>query len=164
MIVVSDTSPLSSLAIVGYISLLGEIYNTVIIPEAVANELANTSDEDERVTAVLSLDWIEIRQATDQEVVGRLQNEQRLDLGEAEAIALALELNADELLIDERLGRREATKLGVPITGLLGILLVAKHRGLIPIVKPVIDDLMTEAGFRVSIQLYTEILNAAGEY
>ncbi|MEH2361433.1 hypothetical protein [Nostoc sp.] len=56
MIVVSDTSPLSSLAIVGYISLLREIYNTVIIPEAVANELANTSDEDERVTAVLSLD------------------------------------------------------------------------------------------------------------
>ncbi|MBN3896321.1 MAG: DUF3368 domain-containing protein [Nostoc sp. NOS(2021)] len=164
MIVVSDTSPLSSLAIVGYISLLPEIYNTVIIPEAVANELANTSDEDERVTAVLSLDWIEIRQATDQEVVTRLQNEQRLDLGESEAIALALELNADELLIDERLGRREATKLGVPITGLLGILLVAKHRGLIPIVKPVIDDLMTEAGFRVSIQLYTEILNAAGEY
>ncbi|MEH2408767.1 hypothetical protein [Nostoc sp.] len=66
MIVVSDTSPLSSLAIVGYISLLRQIYNTVIIPEAVANELANTSDEDERVTAVLSLDWIEIRQATDQ--------------------------------------------------------------------------------------------------
>ncbi|MEH2382111.1 MAG: DUF3368 domain-containing protein [Nostoc sp.] len=164
MIVVSDTSPLSSLAIVGYISLLREIYNTVIIPEAVANELANTSDEDERVTAVLSLDWIEIRRATDQEVVARLQNEQRLDLGESEAIALALELNADELLIDERLGRREAAKLGVPITGLLGILLVAKHRGLIAIVKPVIDDLMTEAGFRVSIELYTDILNAAGEY
>ena len=164
MIVVSDTSPLSSLAIVGYISILQDIYNTVIIPEAVANELANTSDEDERVTAVLCLDWIQIRQATDREVVARLQNEQRLDLGESEAIALALELNADELLIDERLGRREATKLGVSITGLLGILLVAKHRGLIPIVKPVIDDLMTEAGFRVSIQLYTEILNAAGEY
>ncbi|WP_375510016.1 hypothetical protein [uncultured Nostoc sp.] len=107
MIVVSDTSPLSSLAIVGYISILQDIYNTVIIPEAVANELANTSDEDERVTAVLSLDWIEIRQATDQEAVARLQNEQRLDLGESEAIALALELNADELLIDERLGRRE---------------------------------------------------------
>ncbi|MEH2408768.1 DUF3368 domain-containing protein [Nostoc sp.] len=50
------------------------------------------------------------------------------------------------------------------MTGLLGILLVAKHRGLIPIVKPVIDDLMTEAGFRVSIQLYTEIWKAAGEY
>ncbi|MEH1826588.1 MAG: DUF3368 domain-containing protein [Nostoc sp.] len=164
MIVVSDTSPLSSLAIVGYISLLRDIYNTVIIPEAVANELANTSDEDERVTAVLSLDWIEIRQATNQEVVTRLKNEQRLDLGESEAIALALELNADELLIDERLGRREATKLGVPITGLLGILLVAKHRGLIPIVKPIIDDLMNEAGFRVTTQLYTEILNAAGEY
>ncbi|MBG1266451.1 DUF3368 domain-containing protein [Nostoc sp. WHI] len=47
---------------------------------------------------------------------------------------------------------------------LLGILLVAKHRGLIPAVKPVIDDLMTEAGFRASLQLYTEIWNAAGEY
>jgi hypothetical protein len=163
MIVVSNTSPLSNLGVIGYISLLKEIYNVVIIPSGVARELASTSNEDERVIGVVNLEWIEIRQATDEALVVKLLNEQRLDLGEAEAIALAIELNADELLIDERLGRKEARRLGVPITGLLGILLIAKRRGLISLVKPVIDDLIAEAGFRVSNQLYTEILNTAGE-
>lgn len=67
------------------------------------------------------------------------------------------------MLIDERLGRREATRLGLPITGVLGILLVAKRRGLISAVQPVMDALMNQVGFRVSSQLYTEVLKAAGK-
>ncbi len=163
MIVVSDTSPLSNLAIVGRLSLLREIYNTVIIPQAVAEELANARDEAQQIEAVLSLDWIEVRQATNLELIAMLRNDALLDRGEAEAIALALELNADELLIDERLGRREATLLGLSIIGVLGVLLIAKRRGLIRAVQPVIDALIAQAGFRVSSKLYEEVLNAAGE-
>jgi hypothetical protein len=74
-----------------------------------------------------------------------------------------VELNVDELLIDERLGRREAKRLGLPIIGVLGILVVAKGRGLISAVKPVLDDLILQAGFRVSDRLYTEILQVAEE-
>ena len=76
---------------------------------------------------------------------------------------LALELGADELLIDERLGRREATRLGLSITGLLGVLLVAKRRGLVVAIRPVMNDLINQAGFRVSNQLYAEVLLAANE-
>ncbi|MBD2626714.1 DUF3368 domain-containing protein [Trichormus variabilis] len=163
MIVVSDTSPLSNLAIVGCLSILQQIYNKVIIPQGVAEELINASDEEHIIAGVLSLDWIEVIPATNLELISELRNNSNLDRGEAEAIALAIELNADELLIDERLGRREATRLGLPITGVLGILLVAKHRQLMPAVQPVMDALITQAGFRVSSQLYAEILKAANE-
>lgn len=163
MIVVSDTSPLSSLAIVGQLSLLQQLYGKVIIPTAVASELANTEPEDSRVTAVLSSTWIETQSVTNRTLVEMLQNEGKLDLGESEAIALSVELNVDELLIDERLGRREAKRLGLPIIGVLGVLVVAKGRGLISAVKPIMDDLILQAGFRVSNRLYAEVLQAASE-
>ncbi len=111
MIIISDTSPLSSLALVGYLSILKDIYTNVVIPQAVANELANLTEEDIRIKAIISLKWIQVKQAANLELVACLRNEYNLDLGEAEAIALALELKADELLIDERLGRREAVRL-----------------------------------------------------
>ncbi len=163
MIIISDTSPLSNLALVDCLFLLKAIYQTVVIPQAVADELSNVEGEDLRITAVLSLDWVEVRQSNNLQLIAELRNDYLLDRGEAEAIALALEINADELLIDERLGRREATRRGLSITGVLGILLVAKHRGLIPSVRPVMDALITEAGFRVSQDLYVDVLNTAGE-
>lgn len=162
MIVVSDTSPLSSLAVISQLSLLQKIYGRIIIPSAVANELADEGNEDERVPAVLELQWIEIQQVQNLTLVTTLQSEHNLDQGEAESIVLALELNA-ELLIDERLGRREAKQLGLSITGLLGILLIAKARGLISAVKPLMDELLIQAGFRVSDQLYNQILQTAHE-
>ncbi len=81
-----------------------------------------------------------------------------LDAGKANAIALALELQADDLLMDERLGRQEALRLGISIIGILGILLVAKQRNLISQVQPVMDALINQAGFRVSPQLYQRVL------
>jgi predicted nucleic acid-binding protein len=84
-------------------------------------------------------------------------------VGEASAIALDLELQADDLLMDERLGRREAGRLGLPVVGILGILLIAKQRNLIPQVKPIVDTLVQEVGFRVSSQLYQRILSLANE-
>jgi len=76
---------------------------------------------------------------------------------------LALELQADDLLIDERLGRQEAVRLGLSIVGILGILVVAKQKRLIPQVKPIMDDLINQAGFRVSSQLYQRVLALAQE-
>ncbi|BBH40511.1 hypothetical protein myaer102_30760 [Microcystis viridis NIES-102] len=163
MIIISDTSPLSSLALVDYLSILKDIYTNVVIPQAVANELANLTEEDIRIKAIISLNWIQVKQATNLELVACLRNEYNLDLGEAEAIALALELKADELLIDERLGRREAVRLGLSITVVLGVLLIAKNRGLIAKVKPIMESLISQANFRISHQLYEEVLQTANE-
>jgi len=117
VIIVSDTSPLNGLAIVGYLSLPQQLYTEVLIPPAVAAELIRGSQGDPRIISVLSQDWIKICQPTNNLQIETLQTDYNLDRGESEAIALALEIGADELLIDERLGRREAKRLGLFITG-----------------------------------------------
>lgn len=161
MIVVSDTSALSNLAIVDHLWLLKAIYQTVIIPDVVASELAAASNP--TIPGILQLGWIQTQPLTNPQLADQLQQERGLDAGEANAIILACELQADDLLIDERLGRQEAIRLGLSIIGILGILLVAKQRSLIPQVHPIMDALIDQAGFRVSPQLYQRVLALAQE-
>ncbi len=87
----------------------------------------------------------------------------RLDQAEAEAIALATEINADVVLLDERDGRRIAKQVGLPTTGVLGLLLRAKLNGEIPALKPEIQLLRTRANFFIAHQLESEIPSFAGE-
>lgn len=163
MIVVSDTSAIANLAIVDHLWLLQAIYESVIIPGTAANEITVTTNS--KISSILQLDWIQIHLLSPHgyELAEQLQRERGLDAGESHAIALALDLQADELLMDERLGRREATRLGLSIVGILGVLLVAKRINLIPQVKPIIDNLINQARFRVSSQLYEDILIFAQE-
>lgn len=112
----------------------------------------------------MQIDWIQTRSLRDSTLAQQLQSDRGLDPGEAHAIALAIELQADDLLIDERLGRREALQFGLSIIGILGILIVAKQRNLIPTVRPVMDALIDRAGFRVSPQLYQQVLNRSNEH
>ena len=86
-----------------------------------------------------------------------------LDQGEAEAIELAKELHADFLLIDERKGRRLAAQEGVPVIGLLGVVLLAKRRGLIPSARALMAALRTEAGAYLSDELLEKALASVGE-
>jgi uncharacterized protein len=110
---------------------------------------------------VQAANWIRVVTVLDRNQV--LTFRQVLDPGEAEAIVLALELSAERLLIDEAAGRSIAEASGLKVTGTLGVLLIAKRQGLIPLVQPVIDSLIGQAGFRVSSALYQAILTAAQE-
>ena len=102
---------------------------------------------------VQSAPWFEVRQVVNRSLVDRLRQEVRLDAGESEAIAIALELNADLLLIDERRGT-EADRLGLRLTGILGIFVEAKRRNLIAAVKPLMDAVIATSEFIVSCALY----------
>jgi len=86
-----------------------------------------------------------------------------LDIGEAEAIALAVERKSDILLIDEQKGRKVASRLGLDRIGILGILIQAKNKGFIIEVKPIMDDLRIQAGFWIKNDLYNYVLQEAGE-
>ncbi len=153
MIVVSNTSPIFYLSCINYLELLRQLYGEIIIPIAVFNEITNIGNTDISATIVPTLTWIKPQQVTNQNFVTQLTVD--LDPGEAEAIALAIEVNADRLIIDERLGRRIATQSGIQIIGVLGILIAAKQRNLIDILKPLLDSLIEQTGFWIDQKLYT---------
>lgn len=155
MIVVSDASPLAALSYIRQIDLLPKLYGRVLVPEAVWHELLAGRQHPGR-EAVIQANWIERRTVQNQPLVLALQKD--LDRGEAEAIALALEADADLLIIDERLGRRTAQHFGLNIIGVIGVLIDAKHHGLIAEVKPYLDQLRIIAGFRISEALYRRVL------
>jgi predicted nucleic acid-binding protein len=155
VIVVSDTSPISTLLTVGSLSLLHQLYGEILVPNAVWLELQEYHPE-VRYHPFLKQCLIGNRQAVDKLL-------ETLDAGEAEAIVLAIEHNADILLIDESLGRKYATIRSVPVIGLMGVFLMAKSKGLIQAVAPLIEDVEKKAGFYLSRSLKLQILKDAGE-
>jgi len=159
MIVVSDTSPILSLALIGRLDLLHDLYGSIVIPEAVRQEILATDQSGARDFS--QADWI-ITRPIDPDVILKLLRRE-VDRGEAEAIGLALQLKADRLLIDERKARSLAQYLELNLVGLLDVLQEAKQRQLITTIKPVLDDLLTRARFRLSRKLYQRTLHTAGE-
>ncbi|MFN0119314.1 MAG: DUF3368 domain-containing protein, partial [Blastocatellia bacterium] len=159
VIVVSNTSPLTNLAAVGRIDILRQLYSRIIIAEAVHREL--TADNGTWPGAIVnSLDWIEARPINNPLLVTALRTE--LDEGEAETIVLAQELTAKLVIMDERRGRLTAGRFGLPVIGLLGALIEARRRDLIPEIKPSLDDLR-HSGFWIRQDLYDSVLKVAGE-
>ncbi|MEH2270576.1 MAG: DUF3368 domain-containing protein [Nostoc sp.] len=161
MIIVSDTSPINNLAAINHLHLLQQLYGTVLIPEAVYRELTDPNFPVAGTIEVQTFIWIQTRPVQDRTLVEALSNE--LDIGEAEAIALALEMKADRVLIDERRGRMVAARLNLGYTGILGILVEAKSQRLISAVKPLLDALINQAGFWVAEPLYKRVLQLVDE-
>lgn len=161
MIVVSDTSPLTNLAAIGRLDVLRQLYGEVYIPNAVWDEL-NAGDKNwPGYESVATANWIKQHGVQNQPLVVALRRD--LDRGEAEGIALALELKADLILLVEKEGRHAAQQLGLQVVGVIGVLLEAKAKGLLPQVRSQLDALRQLAGFYLSESLYQAAMKLAGE-
>jgi predicted nucleic acid-binding protein len=161
LIVVSDTSPVLNLARIGRLELLPLLYHQVLIPAAVYRELADSKRALPPAIHLASTPWLIVAAATDLKRVQEFRK--NLDPGEAEAIVLAIERQADLVLVDERRGRRIAVAAGLTVTGLLGVVVKAKQTGLIDLAKPVLDELIQVARFWIGPDLYMEALRELDE-
>lgn len=109
-----------------------------------------------------SATWIHKRHIVDSEKVSRIILDAGIDEGESEAIALAQELKADWLIVDDMKARVYAQRLGQQIIGVLGILLAAQANGFINEIKPQMDDLL-KVKYYISPALYKKVLQSVGE-
>jgi len=159
MIIVSDSGPIISFARAGYLKLLGQLFQEIIIPEAVYEEIAIIGIGRAGAKEVISGEWIKTKRTKNRLKVKQLPA--MLGLGEREAIILAQELNAT-LLIDDRKAREVAEENGINCFGSLRVLKEAKDRKLIDAIKPVGDELIV-TGLRIDSSLYQRFLQEVGE-
>lgn len=151
MIVVADTSPINYLLLIGHINLLNQLYTRTLIPPAVLEELKHPAAPKRVQDWVLNApSWLEVLNPR----IGLLLPQ--LDEGESQAIALAIELHAEVLLIDDQAGRQEAIRRGLKIAGTLSVLDEADQAGLITFDEAVAE--LRKTSFRLSSNVLSEIL------
>ncbi|MFC2141085.1 DUF3368 domain-containing protein [Acidobacteriota bacterium] len=160
-IVISNASPIINLAIIGRLNLLKTFWGKIYVPEAVWKEVVIDGEDKAEVAEIKKADWISVEKVKDQNLTLLLM--QNLDKGEAEAIALAIEKNADIILLDETDAREAADIYRIEKTGVLGILLLAKLKNEIPNLKHEIEKLKTIADFWLKDSLIQSVLREAGE-
>lgn len=149
---VSNSSPLIALAAIDRLDLLPALFQSVLIPPAVADEI--------RRSIPVPRAWLQIRALGGPLPEAVLRRS--LADGERETIALALEVRPDAIILDDLPARRIALAAGLNLVGTLGVLLGAKRVGLLPAIRPELDGLV-RTSFFLSPQLYIELLQAAGE-
>ena len=155
--IVSNSTPLIAFARIGELELLHHIVQHVLVPEAVWDEVTEAGDRP-GAAEIRTAAWVEVRavRVIPPDIISLL------DRGEAAAIALAEELAADELLLDERAARAIATARGLKIIGSAGLLVRAKQHGLIATVRPFLERMQIQ-GIRYSRRFVEEFLRQLGE-
>lgn len=153
MIVVADTSPINYLILIGHVDILEILYGRILIPHAVHEEMLHPkAPKSVRAWASDPPHWLELLSPS----TTLAPAAPRLDRGEVEAIALAEEIHADWLLIDETAGRDEAARRGLQTIGTLGILLEAHRSALLDL--PTTIDRLQAVGFRASPSIIEKLL------
>ena len=152
MIVISNTSPLTNLAQIGKLAILQQLYNHIHIATAVWEELTAQPSKWLGTQQIRNATWISRHTVQNKSQVSDLQT--YLDRGESETIALALELDTDLVLLDEKIGRYWANHFQLPVMGVIGLLIEAKDKHLVHSIRPELDSLRYEAGFYISQDVY----------
>lgn len=152
MRIVSNSSPLIAFYRIGRMNMLNELFDEILVPEGVSNELKSGQWG--------KYDWIKTRQVKDKNMVNLLSVD--LDIGESEAIILALEEKADLLLMDEKAGRKVATYLGINVAGTVSLLVKLAKHGKIQI-KDELDNLINNE-FRLKKGIYETAIKEIEEW
>ncbi len=160
--IVSNSTPLIELSKIRRLELLRDVYGSLVIPKAVYTEVVINGEGKPGAAEVKEAPWIYPHAVTHRSKVQSLYARPSLDLGECEAIVLAEEISAAQVILDDRVAREVAVSRGLPVIGTFGVLLVAKAEGIIPTVEPILTALRAH-GTRISQPLYRLILTAAGE-
>ena len=156
MIVVTDAGPLIYLAGAGELQVLQDIFDAVIVPRVVYEEVTVAGAGRVGAAEVAGASWLRVEdEAPDQDLLAIL------DAGEAAAIPLAERYHA-MLLVDDAAARAAAQGRGLQVVGTLGVLLLAKRGGHVPLVAPILER-MARLGMYVSAELRERVLRAAGE-
>lgn len=146
---ISNSTCLIGFERINSLDILQKLYGEIFISEAVGNE-----------TGLTYLSWIKVRKIKNKEALRFLMLE--IDQGEAETIILATEIKNAVLILDEKKARKIAKRLDLNITGLMGVLLKAKEKGIIKSVKEIIENLEKE-NFRISVNLKKKCISICNE-
>lgn len=156
--VVSNTTPIISLLKLSKLDLLQKLYGEINIPKAVYEEI-EAGKQKMFYQNLAKISWINILEIENKQALNYFID---LDKGEAEAIILATEINADLTIIDEKLGRFYAKNTGLKITRTIGTLLKAKTKGFVKEIKPLIIELEKQNVW-FSNTFINQVLSKAGE-
>ena len=146
--IISDATCFIILSKIGELEILRATYGSIVTTSAVVTEYGAELPG-----------WVSLR---DPVSISQKDSIGILGIGEASAISLALEISDSTLILDDQQARRVAERLGLMVTGTLGVLVRAKLKGLIPSIRPMIEK-MRQTNFRLSEKVETEALGQAGE-
>lgn len=161
MLIISDSSPLICFIKINRLNLLQQLFNEVIVPPIVYEEIQRIKPLGFDINEFLEAKWITIHKPSDERLFADLS--EKVDEAEAEAITLAKEMSADFLLIDERRGTFIARNLGIKTIGVVGIVIRGKERNLIPSGKAILDELRSKPKFWISEDVYQSALQMLNE-
>jgi predicted nucleic acid-binding protein len=157
-LVIADAGPLIAFARLHQIGLLPQIFDRVFVTDVVFAECAGRADfpESAFIQEALTRKQLELCTAPNFSAFA-----QKIDAGEASAIAVAIDFGCG-VLMDDKAGRKMATNAGISVIGTVGVLVLAKRKGLIPLVKPQLEKLLA-SGYFLSAEIIAAALDASGE-
>lgn len=159
--VIVNSTPLIALCHVNQLVVLKQLYGEITIPKAVYDEISVKEDSICKKTVDESLDWIHVQEI--QNYVAKTMFKSQLHEGEVEVMILAMEQQADIVIIDDQNAKKYAKYLKLPVTGTLGVLMKAKQNGYIAELKPILDR-MIQNGIYIKANLIELCLKQVGEF